>query len=207
MIAIHSTAPKDLFYDRKDTCMKHWMKTFALLGMSACLLTGSAISACARTPGTGTDAAGFTVVSHKTSDCGSRHTDAALVAQFRDAEGKVREYTICAEGGEVNGKKGVLHKVDAVFPVYAGDAYTGTLDNGEQVLTLVCYNDDESAIRTRDTIAYVDLSALEGYEAYLVGADGTETKIEMKQVDHDGRFHIDLRDGAALIHLVPVTAQ
>ena len=187
--------------------MKHLMKTFALLGMSACLLTSGAIAACAQTPDAAQPASGFTVLSHKSSDCGSHHSNAALVAQYKDTDGTTHNYTICAEGGEVNGQKGALNKVDAVFPVYAGDAYTGMLDNGEQILTLVCYNDSESAIKTRDTIAYVDLSALEGYEAYLVNADGTETKIEMRQVDHDGKFHIDLRDGAALIHLVPVAAQ
>lgn len=100
-----------------------------------------------------------------------------------------------------------MTKVHAVFSRYDGDAYTGTLDNGEQILTLVCYEDDKHAAKTDDTTVYVLLSVLEGHDAYLVNADGTETKIEVQPVGREGKFHIDLRDGAALVHLVPKAEQ
>lgn len=187
--------------------MKHLFKSVAILGMSACILTGGAIAACAQTPDITVPETGFTVVAHKSGDCGSHHADASLVAQYRDADGTVQEYTICAEGGEVNGKKGVLEQVHSVFPVYAGDAYTGTLDNGERVLTLVCYNTEDSSVHTRSTVAYVEAAALEGYDAYLVGSDGTETRLETRRVGSRECFDIDLRDGAALLHLVPTDGQ
>ena len=116
-------------------------------------------------------------------------------------------HTLCAEGGEVDGKRNALTKVHAVFSRYDGDAYTGTLDNGEQILTLVCYEDDKHAAKTDDTTVYVLLSVLEGHDAYLVNADGTETKIEVQLVGREGKFHIDLRGGAALVHLVPKAEQ
>lgn len=112
--------------------MKHLMKTFALLGLSACLLTSGAIAACAQTPDAVPSVSGFTALSRKNSDCGGHHADAALTAQFKDADGTLHNYTLCAEGGEVDGKRNALTKVHAVFSRYDGDAYTGTLDNGEQ---------------------------------------------------------------------------
>lgn len=183
--------------------MKHLMKTFALLGLSACLLTSGAIAACAQTPDAVPSVSGFTALSRKNSDCGGHHADAALTAQFKDADGTLHNYTLCAEGGEVDGKRNALTKVHAVFSRYDGDAYTGTLDNGEQILTLVCYEDDKHAAKTDNTTVYVLLSVLEGHDAYLVNTDGTETKIEVQPVGREGKFHIDLRDGAALVHLVP----
>ena len=80
--------------------MKTSMKTLAMLTLSACVITGSAVSSFAAAPVT----AGAAVLGHQTSTCGDDdHSNAEILARFKNADGSTSFYTICAEGGEVNG--------------------------------------------------------------------------------------------------------
>lgn len=76
--------------------MKTSMKTLAMLTLSACVITGSAVSSFAAAPVT----AGAAVLGHQTSTCGDDdHSNAEILARFKNADGSTSFYTICAEGG------------------------------------------------------------------------------------------------------------
>ena len=92
--------------------MKTSMKTLAMLTLSACVITGSAVSSFAATPVT----AGAAVLGHQTSTCGDDdHSNAEILARFKNADGSTSFYTICAEGGEINGSTALTELTSLIY--------------------------------------------------------------------------------------------
>ena len=181
--------------------MKTSMKTLAMLTLSACVITGSAVSSFAAAPVT----AGAAVLGHQTSTCGDDdHSNAEILARFKNADGSTSYYTICAEGGEVNGSTALTELTSASSNFYGTRVYTGTLDNGQRVMTVACINGNGAMTGTTADVR-VPNDAVKGYDLYLVGSDGTETKLNVSSRSNSSCsvVRVNMQDGAALIHLVP----
>lgn len=183
--------------------MKKMMKTVAMLSLSACVLTGGAISSFAAEPA----AASAKVLGRATSTCNvyddEDNDNAVLLAQFQNTDGTTSRYAICAECGAVNGKE-TLTKVDGAFANFSGlNVYTGTLENGEKVMTVTCLG-GQGALKNVAANVELPVSAVQGYDLYLVNADGTETKLDVS-MGYRAFVKVDMQDGAALIHMVAQT--
>ncbi len=185
--------------------MKNTLKTIAMLNLSACVLIGGAISSFAAEPATAQ------VVEHKDCACSNHSSkcdvpedvsgeNTTIVAQFKNTDGSTSNYTICSDCGKVNGKA-TLTKVNNAFANFSNlRVYTGTLDNGEKIMTVTCLG-GQGAIT--DVSANVELpaSVVEGYDLYLVNEDGTETKLDVS-IGRKAFVKVSMQDGAALIHMV-----
>lgn len=181
--------------------MKTSMKTLAMLTLSACVITGSAVSSFAAAPVT----AGAAVLGHQTSTCGDDdHSNAEILARFKNADGSTSFYTICAEGGEVNGSAALTELTSASSNFYGTRVYTGTLDNGQRVMTVTCISGN-GAMTGITADVRVSNDAVKGYDLYLVGSDGTETKLNVSSSSNSSCsvVRVNMQDGAALIRLVP----
>lgn len=181
--------------------MKKMIKTFAMLSLSACVLTGGAISSFAAAPASTT----VSILGHATSTCedynGNDNDNAVILAQFKNADGTVNNYAICAECGEVNGKV-ELTKVENTFANFAGlNVYTGTLDNGEKVMTVTCLS-GRGAMTDVSANVELPVSVVKGYDLYLVNADGSETKLNVSEGKKKASVKVSMQDGAALIRMV-----
>ena len=168
--------------------MKNTMKRIAMLTLAACMMAGGAVSSFA---------AGSTarILGHQTNDCEGTEK-AEIVAAF-DGE----EYVICAECGKVNGES-CLEKVDnAVANLSELYVYEGELDNGERIMTVSCLSSGYSAMSRVTASVMLPAAAVEGYDLYLVNADGAETKIDVTGDDW-AHFDVKMEDGAALIRMV-----
>ncbi len=176
--------------------MKNTLKTIAMLNLSACVLIGGAISSFAAAP-TSTTAQ---VVSHKVSTCSASNDNAAIVVQFKNADGTTSNYTICADCGKVNGKS-TLTAVSGAFTNFADlNVYTGTLDNGEKIMTVTCLG-GQGAMTNVTANVELPASVVEGYDLYLVNEDGTETKLDVS-IGRKAFVKVSMQDGAVLIHMV-----
>lgn len=178
------------------------VKTVATLTLSACLLTGGAISSFAAAPAGAVSAA---VLGRQTSTCGDNdNVNGEIVARFTDADGSTHTYTICAEGGEVNGKD-TLTELSA-YSIWSGThVYTGVLDNGERVMTVAALSGGRAVTTSEDTSIWVSRSAVDGYDLYLVNSDGTETRLNVSYAGSDAVIHVSMKDGASLIRMVAKT--
>ena len=180
--------------------MKNTMKLFAALTLSACVVTGGAISSFAAAPAAAGSAA---VLAHQTSTCGDdNHTNAEIIARFTNADGSASVYDICAEGGEVNGQSTLTRLSSVSSNFYGTQVFTGTLDNGQQVMTVACLSGN-GAMTGVSADVWVPRSAVEGYDLYLVNSDGTETRLDASLRTSSAVIHVNMQDGAALIRLVP----
>ena len=181
--------------------MKKMMKTTAMLSLSACVMVGSAISSFAAAPESGT----LKVWGHTTSTCQEyrsnvNNANAVILAQFQGANGTNHNYAICAECGDVNGKA-ALTKVENAFANFSGlQVYTGTLDNGEKIMTVTCLS-GQGAMTDVSANVELPVSAVQGYDLYLVNEDGTETKLDVS-MGRKAFVKVNMQDGAALIHMV-----
>ena len=198
------------------------MKTLAMLSLSACVITGCAISSFAAEPVTTVSSYVVTssvissaavvpastsaaVLGHQTSTCGDDdHTNAEILARFQNADGSTSYYTICAEGGEVNGEAALTRVDSASSNFYGTHVYTGTLDNGQRVMTVACIS-GSGAMTGRTADVHVPNSVIKGYDLYLVGSDGTETKLNVSSRSNSNYsvVRVNMQDGAALLRLVP----
>lgn len=174
-------------------------KTVATLTLSACILTGGAASSFAVVPAGTVSAA---VLGHQTSTCGDNdNSNGEIIARFVNADGSTSTYTICAEGGEVNGKN-TLTKLSNTSANFSGlNVYTGKLDNGEHVMTIACFSAGKAMDNVSSTV-WVPKAAVEGYDLYLVNSDGTETKLDVSLHSSSAVFNVNMKDGASLIHMI-----
>lgn len=87
---------------------------------------------------------------------------------------------------------------------YGTHVCTGTLDNGQRVMTVACINGNGAMTGTTADVR-VPNDAVKGYDLYLVGSDGTETKLNVSSSSNSSCsvVRVNMQDGAALIHLVP----
>ena len=142
---------------------------------------------------------------HQTSTCGDdNHSNAEILARFKNADGSTSFYTICAEGGEVNGSAALTALTSASSNFYGTHVYTGTLDNGQRIMTVACINGNGAMTGTTADVR-VPNDAVKGYDLYLVGSDGTETKLNVSSSSNSSYsvVRVNMQDGAALIRLVP----
>lgn len=170
--------------------MNRTAKTVAMLSLSACVLVGSAVCSFAAEP-----TATATVTGRTTSSCCDGGAKNKILARFQNEDGTVSNYSICSEGGEVNGVA-ALEEVDYAFSNFSGTTvYEGILDNGEKVMTVTC---------SSQYVANIDINkeAVEGYDLYVVNNDGTETKLEVGIGARRASFKVDMSQGAVLIHMV-----
>ena len=174
--------------------MNTTMKRIAMFTLSACLMAGCAVS------GFAAGGSAYTVLGRQTSDCEGTQK-AEIVVRYTGEDGAARDYVICAECGDVNGA-GCLDKVEgATANLSELYVYTGTLDNGERVMTVACIS-GPGAMQGVTANVMLPWSAVEGYELYLVNADGGETKLEPYGGDW-AYLDVNMQEGAALIRMLP----
>ena len=176
--------------------MKTMLKTFVMFGLSACVLLGGALSSFAAEGGHYS----AQLLGHQADSC-SGTAGAEIVVRFASPYGAVDDYTICAECGKVAGGDSLSKVSDTVANFGGLKVYQGKLDNGERVMTVACISGPGAM---QDVTANVMLpwSAVEGYELYLVNADGGETKLEPYGGDW-AYLDVNMQEGAALIRMLP----
>ena len=71
-------------------------------------------------------------------------------------------------------------------------------------MTVSCINSTGAMTGTVADV-HVLSSDLKGYDLYLVGSDGSETKLDVTTRSNSNypTIRVNMQDGAALIHLVP----
>ena len=177
--------------------MKTMMKRIAMFTLSACMLAGGAVSSFAAGASSHYTAA---VLSHQTDACEGTEK-AELTVRFSSPYGDVQDYVICGECGDVNGESGLQEVDNAVANFSKLYVYQGKLDNGERVMTVSCLSSGASAMSGVTANVMLPWSAVEGYDLYLVNADGTETKLESYGTDW-AYLNVYLDGGTALIRMV-----
>ena len=105
---------------------------------------------------------------------------------------------------EVNGSAALTELTSASSNFYGTHVYTGTLDNGQRIMTVACINGNGAMTGTTADVR-VPNDAVKGYDLYLVGSDGTETKLDVSSRSNSNYsvVRVNMQDGAALIRLVP----
>lgn len=179
--------------------MKHMIKTIAMLSLSACVLVSGAVSSFAANAADNYTAS---ILYHQSDACEGT-SQAEMVVRFTDAYGAASTYTICAECGDVNGKSTLTAVKDAVANFGGLEVYQGKLDNGVQVMTVSCMTSEYAALSGVTASVMLPKSSIEGYDLYLIHADGTESKLETRDSSSYVYLDVYMENGAALIEMVP----
>lgn len=188
--------------------MRKNFKMAAMIALSVCMVAGTAFSACAAPVENETRNGNAVILAHKTSSCKvdpskKSNPNAQIVVQFTDENGESKSYTICAECGDVDGVSGILTAVRTPVANFESPyVYTGTLDNGETVMTVTCLSGNGAMTGVRANV-WIPKETVEGYDLYLVNADGTETKVGITDKGSRVVLDVDMKDGASLIRMVP----
>lgn len=201
----------------RDIQMKKMMKTLAMLSLSACVLTGGAVSSFAASAGTSR----WTPI--KTTTCSPDDEDdectctedgdtcscncETISYAYTNDDGTVTEVHICPRCGDVNNDETTLSKHSSVTTTSNFDSLRvrqGTLSNGEKVMTVSFYYSGSNAVVAEDSNRRIEMPAskVEGYTLMLVNPDGSETPIETTNNGKKVSFTVNIKDGAQLIHLV-----
>ena len=152
--------------------MKTMMKRIAMLTLSACMLVGGAVSSFAATGASSHYT--VSILGHQTNDCEGT-ANGEIVARFSSPYGDVQDYVICGECGDVNGKSCLSEVDDATANFSELCVYQGKLDNGERIMTVACLSSGVNAMSGVTANVMMPWDAIEGYDLYLVNADGTES--------------------------------
>ncbi len=205
------------------------MKTLAMLGLSACILVGSAVSGFAAEPsGSQKDQE---ECEHKWKyETEVKNTCIETSYLYRNADGTTQTITLCPACGQ-EGKVGVwdpdnaqLREVTGVSSNFSNlTVHTGTLHNGMNVMTVAFYypektekricelcklvetlDHSDSRFMASDIEASISLpkEVVENYDLMLVNADGTETKLDVSLGEKQASLTLNMASGAQLIHLV-----
>ena len=176
--------------------MKRIASSIAVLGLSACLLAGSAIPAFAAAPAA-------VITGHQASTChNATNANMVIAAQFTQEDGTVSTHTICAYGGEVDGKA-ALTRASGVFANFSDlYVYTGTLPEGTQVMTVSCLG-ASGAMKHITADLQLPQQLVAGYDLYLIQSDGQEVNLNIDRSGTWAKTSVRLQDGAALLRMVP----
>ena len=204
------------------------MKMLAMLGLSACILVGGAVSGFAAEPSSGSQ----TEYEHQWKyETELKNTCIDTSFQHKNADGTMEAITLCPVCGTEaktsvwsNEKDIHLAKVSGAFANFSGlTIYTGTLRDGMDVLTVAFYYPEETVTRTcelckkTETVSHSDArlmasqveasielpkEVVENYDLMLVNTDGTETKLDVSIGEKKAFFKLDMTPGTRLIHLV-----
>lgn len=190
-----------------------------MLGLSVCLLAGSAV-------------AGFAAEEPAKEDpCKDGKHEWVTVEDWKDDCVKTsfqvgdETVTICPHCGKQNDKER-LTKVQNTFSNFSNlEVYTGTLENGKKAMTVAFYYPtyhtktyckkcdkvaNESTTKARVMASAVKANieipaqTISGYTLMLINADGTQTPVDVS-ISEDGRkafFQLDMTSGAQLLYLV-----
>lgn len=189
--------------------MRKNFKMAVMIALSVCMVAGTAFSACAAPVESETRTGTAMILAHKTSSCKfdpreQYNQNAQIVVRFTNENGESKNYTICAECGDVDGVSGILTAVkDPVANFESPYVYTGTLDNGETVMTVTCLSGNIGAMTGIRANVWIPKETVEGYDLYLVNADGTETKVNVTDKGSRVVLDVNMQDGASLIRMVP----
>ena len=178
--------------------MKTMMKRIAMLTLSACMLVGGAVSSFAATGASSHYT--VSILGHQTNDCKGT-AKGEIVARFSSPYGDVQDYVICGECGDVNGESCLSEVDDATANLSELCVYQGKLDNGERIMTVACLSSGVTTMTDVTANVMMPWDAIEGYDLYLVNADGTETKIEPYGTDW-AYIDVYMDGGTALIRMV-----
>lgn len=177
--------------------MKTMMKTLAMLSLSACILVGGAVSSFAA----GSSPYTANILYHQMDSC-NEYFRAEMVVRFTNENGASQTYTICSDCGSVSGGSSLSRVRNTTANFNGLKVYQGTLDNGERIMTVACINGG-GAMQNVTANVMMPNSSIEGYDLYLVNADGTETKLEVSNSDQWAYIDVYMDGGAALIRMVP----
>lgn len=170
-----------------------------MLSLSACVLAGGAVSSFAATAADNYTAS---ILYHQSDDCEGT-AKAQMAVRFTSPNGTTNTYTICAECGDVNGKSTLTAVKDAVANFGGLEVYQGNLDNGVRIMTVSCMTSEYSAMSGVTASVMMPKSSIEGYDLYLINADGTESKLEPRDSSSYVYLDVYMENGAALIEMVP----
>lgn len=148
--------------------------------------------------------------------------------QHKLPDGTTETLTLCPECGKVKNNT-QLTKVNGVFSNFSNlIVHTGTLKNGEQVMTAAFYyptviervicekcgtvKSEEvtpARVMAQPVIASIEVPAntVSGYSLMQINADGTETPVSVSYNTELNKayFRLDVTTGAQLLRMVPTT--
>ncbi|HJB58978.1 MAG TPA: hypothetical protein H9771_04860 [Candidatus Faecalibacterium faecipullorum] len=179
--------------------MKTTMKRLAMFALSACVAAGGAVSSFAAAPAS--DRWTAEILGVQTNECeGTQYAE--LAVRFASSGGAVYDYAICGECGDVNGE-GCLAELDDVTGNFSNLVVCqGRLDNGERVMTVSSITSGNSAMQRNTASVMLPAEDVAGYDLYLVGEGGAETKLEVTGDEKWAHFDAYLGGGVALIRMV-----
>ena len=198
------------------------LKALAAFGLSVCVLAGSAVAGMAEETPDKTECKEHvwkTTTEYKT-EC------VETTFQHKLPDGTTETLTLCPECGKVKDNT-QLTKVNNVFANFSGlTVHTGTLKNGEQVMTVAFYSPTTiervvcekcgtvkseevtpARVMTFPGSANIEMPAnvVSGYTLMQVNADGTETPVSVSYNTELNKayFRLDVTTGAQLLRMVP----
>ena len=178
--------------------MKATLKTIAMLSLSACIMIGGTCTSFAAAADSGYTAAVQGHSTHNTIDC-NNYQYGEIIAQFTDASGASKSYTICADCGMVNGVSTLSRVSDAIANVSGVDVYRGKLDNSQMIMTVACFSSNRAAEGTVNVM--MPKSVVENYDLYVVNPDGSESAVSVSYTDDWAHLEVKMQDGPALIRM------
>lgn len=194
------------------------LRTLGMLGLSVCLLAGSAL-------------AGFAADAPAKEPCKENEHEWKVETDYKDecvkTEFRVGNETItlCPHCGKQNDKER-LTKVKNTFSNFSNlEVYAGTLENGQKAMTVAFYyptfhekvfctkcdtvkseTTTKARVLTSAVTANIEIPAetLGGASLVCIRPDGTRTPVSVS-FSEDGRkafFQLDMSSGAQLLYLV-----
>ena len=200
------------------------LKALASFGLSVCVLAGSSVVSMAE------ETPGKTECKEHTWKTTTEYKTECVETTFQHKlpDGTTETLTLCPECGKVKNNT-QLTKVNGVFSNFSNlTIHTGTLKNGEQVMTAAFYyptviervicekcgtvKSEEvtpARVMAQPVIASIEVPAntVSDYSLMQINADGTETPVSVSYNTELNKayFQLDVTTGAQLLRMVPTT--
>ena len=198
------------------------LKALASFGLSVCVLAGSSVVSMAE------ETPGKTECKEHTWKTTTEYKTECVETTFQHKlpDGTTETLTLCPECGKVKNNT-QLTKVNGVFSNFSNlTVHTGTLKNGEQVMTAAFYyptviervicekcgtvKSEEvtpARVMAQPVIASIEVPAdtVSGYSLMQINADGTETPVSVSYNTELNKayFRLDVTTGAQLLEWFP----